>query len=84
LISRRAGSYLLVALTIAVGIACVLAPRSPQPLSYHHFADQRSWLGIPNFGDVVSNILFAVFGVAGLVYLGGKIGQKQFIDSREK
>ncbi|HEY6946760.1 MAG TPA: hypothetical protein VI431_16605 [Candidatus Acidoferrum sp.] len=84
MISRRAGIYLLVALTIALGVAGLLAPRTPQPLSYHHFADQRSWLGIANFGDVVSNILFAVFGVLGLVYLSGESSQTQFIDARER
>jgi hypothetical protein len=84
LISRRVGIYLLVALTIALTIIAWLAPRTPQPLSYHRFADQRSWLGIANFGDVVSNTLFAVFGVAGLVYLIRKANQAQFIDAREK
>ncbi len=62
----------------------MLAPRTPQPLSYHHFADQRSWLGIANFGDVTSNVLFALIGVAGLLYLGGKSSQEQFTDARER
>jgi hypothetical protein len=84
LISHRAGIYLLVALTIALGIASLLIPRTPQPLSYHQFADQRSWLGVANFGDVLSNILFAVFGLAGLVYLCGESSQTQFVDAREK
>lgn len=84
MVSRRAGAYLLVALTIALAIVALLFPRTPQPLSYHHFADQRSWLGIANFGDVASNILFAVFGVLGLVYLSRESSQTQFIDAREK
>ena len=49
--------------------AAVLSPRTPQPLSYHNFADQRAWLGIPNFGDVVSNIAFAISGIWGLWFL---------------
>lgn len=84
MISRRAGIYLLVALTMTLGVTGLLAQRTPQPLSYHHFADQRSWLGIANFGNVASNIFFAVFGVLGLVYLCGESSQTQFIDAREK
>jgi hypothetical protein len=74
----------LVVFTIAVGAAAVLLPRLPQPQSYHDFADQRSWLGIPNFGDVASNLLFAVSGVWGLSFLFGQRGAERFIDPRER
>jgi hypothetical protein len=37
--------------------------------SYHLFADQRGFLAIPNFGDVASNVPFAIVGVWGLVFL---------------
>jgi len=69
LIARRAGISLQWALTVAVVIAVALLPRTAQPLSYHEFADQRGWLGIPNFLDVASNIVFAAAGLAGLSYL---------------
>jgi hypothetical protein len=59
LISRRAGIVLLAVVTMALVIAAMLAPRIAQPVSYHQFAAHRSWLGIANFGDVASNILFA-------------------------
>ncbi len=39
-----------------------------QRLSYHLFADQRAFLNIPNFMDVVSNIGFLIFGGIGLVH----------------
>lgn len=39
----------------------------PQPLAYHHFADTRSWLGIPNFLNVVSNVGFLAVGLAWLL-----------------
>jgi hypothetical protein len=65
LLSRRAGIWLFPSLAAVVGIAALLLPRTPQPLSYHHFVDQRSVLGIPNFGDVASNILFLVAGLWG-------------------
>lgn len=84
MISRRSGTCLFTVLAIAIASAALLFPRTPQPLSYHHFADQRRWLGIPNFGDVISNVLFAVAGVAGLLYLAGKSSTTQFIEGREK
>jgi hypothetical protein len=84
LISRRTGVWVLVAFTIAVAAATALLPRIPQPQSYHDFADQRSLLGIPNFGDVASNLLFAVSGVWGLIVVGGRRGRKLFIDPRER
>jgi len=84
LISQRAGAYLIVGLTIALGVGGLLVPRIAHPLSYHHFADQRSWFGIPNLGNVASNFLFAVAGVAGLSYLNKESSRAQFIDAREK
>jgi hypothetical protein len=35
----------------------------------HHFVDTRMWLGIPNAGDVLSNLPFAIFGLWGLLKL---------------
>lgn len=37
----------------------------PQDLEYHKFADQRGWLGISNFNDVISNIPYAIVGIIG-------------------
>jgi hypothetical protein len=82
--SRRSAVWTFVLLAAAVGIAAMLVPRTPQPLSYHHFADTRSWLGIRNFGDVASNILFLVAGVWGLAFLCGKSSQQRFLDARER
>lgn len=84
LISRRTGVWILIAFTIAVAATAALVPRVPQPQSYHNFADQRAWLGIHNFGDVASNLLFAVAGAWGLVFLIGQQGREQFIDPRER
>ncbi len=41
-------------------------PRIPQDPSYHKFADQRAWHGIPNAMDVVSNLPLVVIGAVGL------------------
>lgn len=37
-----------------------------QNLEYHNFADQRSFLQINNFFDVLSNIAFLIFGTLGI------------------
>jgi hypothetical protein len=84
LISRRTGMWVLVAFTILMIAAAVLVPRMPQPQSYHDFADKRAWLNIPNFGDVASNLLFALGGAWGLVFLFRQRGSELFIDPRER
>ena len=84
MLSRRSASWAFLLLTAAVGIAALLIPRTPQPLSYHHFADTRSWLAIANFGDVASNILFLVAGLWGLAFLCRKSSRERFIDARER
>jgi len=56
---------LLISAFAAVGFL-TLAPPIPQDENYHHFADHRSILGIPNFWNVISNFPFALVGVLGL------------------
>ncbi len=53
----------------AVGAVCWLEPIAQDP-RYHRFADGRSWLGIPNFADVSSNLGFCLVGALGLGRLG--------------
>ena len=53
---------------LLLGLAgLLLVDPIPQDPAYHLFADTRSWFGIPNFFDVVSNVGFAVVGLFGLV-----------------
>ena len=52
--------------TLAVAAALFVQPAIPQPLAYHQMADQRSWLGIPNAWNVLSNLPFAIVGTLGL------------------
>ena len=87
MISRRASLGILIGLAAVIAIACCLIPRIPQPLSYHQFADNRSFLGIANFGDVASNLPFALVGIWGLAFLFRKSsagGNGHFIDPRER
>jgi hypothetical protein len=57
---------LVFAALACVAIAFAGAPL-PQPLDYHHFADTRTLLGVPNAMNVLSNVPFAFVGIAGLI-----------------
>ena len=70
-------------LAVVIAVSLFFVHPIPQPLSYHNFADQRSWLGIPNFGDVISNLAFAFVGVWGLEVLMRPLAVK-FTDHRER
>jgi len=81
--SRKIALALLMGMTTMVIAAIFLSPRIPQPLAYHNFADTRPWLGIPRFGDVVSNVPFAIVGVWGLTFLLRR-ERHCFLDPRER
>ena len=79
--------WLLVLIVAAVAIIAMLLPPIPQPQWYHMFADQRRFLGIPNFNNVVSNFPFAAVGLWGLVFLlRSSCSQdgRPFLDRRER
>jgi hypothetical protein len=65
---------------LAIAKACSM-PRIPQPQDYFAFADGRTFLGVPNALNVLSNAAFAVVGAAGLLLLRGRI---TFRDARER
>lgn len=55
---------------MAISLAALtLAPPFLQDQGYHQFTDRRALLGIPNFWNVVSNLLFIAIGATGLVRL---------------
>ena len=58
---------LILLLVAAVGIIAMLFVEPiPQDPAYHDFADTRSFLGVPNYLDVLSNLGFVIVGFAGL------------------
>jgi len=84
---RKNAALTLMTLTATVALVAIVSPRTAQPLSYHNFADRRAWLGIPNFGNVASNVAFAIFGVWGLWFLARLSPEEtsaRFIDVRER
>ena len=83
MILRSKAPLILIGPAILIAIIGFLIPPIPQPLSYHNFADQRAWLGIPNFGDVTSNLPFAIVGIWGLIVMFTR-GATKFVDERER
>lgn len=75
-------AWLLAALTLGFALAAFLVPPIPQPLSYHAFADCRTYWSVPNFFNVLSNLPFLIGGALGLhlIWRGGG----RFIDPREQ
>ena len=57
---------ILLGLMVVSLAGLLLLPPIPQDQSYHHFADQRTLLGMPNFWNVVSNLPFIAVGAVGL------------------
>lgn len=52
---------------LATAATYLLAPAIPQWPEYHDFADRASWLAIPNSPNVLSNALFVIAGLWGIV-----------------
>jgi len=69
--------------TAAIGAARVVVKRRiPQAPGYHDFADRRSFLGVANFWDVISNVPFLVVGIWGLfVVMSNKFQASPFARS---
>lgn len=63
-IGWRHGALLAIPVLALIG-GLALDPL-PQPLAYHDFADGRALWGIPNFGDVATNLAFLASGLLGL------------------
>jgi hypothetical protein len=63
--SRTPEALLLAAGLVMVLVAWIAPPLAQSP-HYHDFADQRTWLSIPCALDVLSNLPFALFALAGL------------------
>jgi hypothetical protein len=71
-LSRQQRIVLIYAIAIAGVFAALLLPPIPQDAAYHNFVDIRNLCGIPNFGNVSSNSLFILVGIAGLIIVWKK------------
>ena len=71
--SRRvlAADVVAIVALAAPWIAAALLPAVAQWQSYHDFADQRSFVGVPHAANVLSNLPFLLVGTLGLAWLRG-------------
>jgi len=59
---------------VAIVVVAIIGVFSIDPIAqdpaYHHFADQRGLINVPNFFDVISNLAFVIVGVLGIRLIG--------------
>ena len=67
--TRRTRLLVIAGFTVAAVAGMLALPPIPQSQEYHRFADQRTFLGIPNFLNVASNAAFLLVGATGLLFL---------------
>ena len=78
-LSRGAGIAAATGAAVAGWLAIGAIPQDP---SYNVFVDHRAVLGIPNGPDVLSNLLFAVAGLLGLVMIARGAGARGMFADR--
>jgi hypothetical protein len=79
--------WLLVGTLAAGGVGLAAWPPISQDPAYHHLADGRSCLGLPNCLNVLSNAPFVAVGLAGLAFLAGRGARnpgQAFVDPAER
>ena len=64
--SFRIKVSILFGITLLAVLGIAVVPAIAQDQGYHHFADQRMVLGIPNFWNVLSNVPFLIIGAMGI------------------
>jgi len=66
-LKRHWRHYLLFLIAAASLLVLLCLPPIHQDARYHEFADSRSFFGVPNFADVVSNAPFLIVGLTGIM-----------------
>jgi hypothetical protein len=67
---RQRMLFLAISAAVVVGVLVSMDPVAQDP-AYHHFADEISLMGIPNWQNVLSNIPFAIVGLLGIARILG-------------
>ena len=81
--NRRWGVGALLFLAVAAVVTAAFFPPIRQDPAYHNFADTRPLFGIPNFGDVVSNLPFVAVGVLGVWFVLKRRRRSEFLYAQE-
>jgi hypothetical protein len=67
------GDYRL-KIIVAIVVVAIIGVFSIEPIAqdpgYHHFADKRGLINVPNFFDVISNLAFVIVGILGMRLIG--------------
>ncbi len=63
---------ILILISVTCTVALYLLGPVKQDPAYHAFADQNTYLSIPNFWNIVSNIPFVIIGIWGILYVFSK------------
>src|SRR5438094_1837569 len=71
------GAWIIAFLLIGAAFL-MLGPPIAQDQAYHVFADRRTLWGVPNFWNVVSNLIFAVIAIPGLRTLRDAVSRVLF------
>ena len=83
--SMSCGKGLLLLFISLLGlVGTLLIDPIPQDPNFHLFADTRTCLGISNFGNTASNIVFAIIGSWGIWITLGPKGNELFISGMHK
>ena len=64
-----ASAIVVVGLAAVAIVAVALAGTIVRGPEFHHYADARSWLGIPHAGDVISNVAFVIVAARARAWL---------------
>src|SRR5437899_10886153 len=75
--NKRVAMLLGVTASVMFAVFAFVPPLA-QPQSYHQFADDRTFAGVPRALDVLSNIGFLIVGFLGLRYLLANEPEKIF------
>lgn len=69
LLRQQIGTGLIIVIGVSLMAFLILQDAIPQDSTYHQFSDMRSLWGIPNAGNLLSNLPFLWVGVLGLYKL---------------
>jgi hypothetical protein len=83
-VERRTALGLIGGLAVVAAGGALLAPPIPQDPAYHHLADARAFLGVPNALNVLSNAAFVLVGGLGLRFVLARDVGQAFRDPRER
>jgi hypothetical protein len=83
--TRRGAIGVIGGLAAAAAVVAALVPPIPQDPAYHRLADARSWHGVPNAANVLSNAGFVLVGALGLAFLARtRVGDGPFREPGER